>query len=227
MSPSSDSRRYLPWLSAAIAGSSAILGLITVLAIAGTPGSAGDTTADVVFGQPDFFHTMINFGGRSALWNPQGLAIDSSNHVYVADTYNYRVLGWKTAAEFSSGAPADIVLGQPDFFSSFSGPSEFSSSSSGCGTICSPTAIAVDPAGNVYVANQLDVVAYSSPFSSGMTEGEPVYQTLPITGTALACDSFGNLQFRIRSPIRCLGKPTTCSAMHAARALTACACPRL
>ena len=44
---------------------------------------------------------------------PQGVWIQDGR-LYVADTQNHRVLIWRTIPT-SSGAPADIVLGQPDF----------------------------------------------------------------------------------------------------------------
>jgi sugar lactone lactonase YvrE len=54
------------------------------------------------------------------LYAPQGIAVDNSaspSIVYVADTGNNRVLAWKNAASFSNGAPADLVIGQPDKYS--------------------------------------------------------------------------------------------------------------
>ena len=35
-------------------------------------------------------------------------------HLYVADTYNHRVLGFKDFRKVQGGAKADIVIGQPD-----------------------------------------------------------------------------------------------------------------
>src|SRR4029077_6366155 len=68
--------------------------------------------------------TVSNFNpnlveGRE-LNQPQGVAIDNSVTppvLYVSDLANNRVLGWKNALSFSFGAPADFVIGQPDFFS--------------------------------------------------------------------------------------------------------------
>ena len=54
------------------------------------------------------------------LYSPQGIAVDNSVSppmVYVGDTGNNRVLAWKNAASFSNGAVADLVIGQPDRFS--------------------------------------------------------------------------------------------------------------
>ena len=70
------------------------------LLIAGTPGSAGDTTADRVLGQLDFMHSAANMMNASGLNYPAAVAIDASatpNRVYVADYDNNRVLGWSDA----------------------------------------------------------------------------------------------------------------------------------
>ncbi len=61
----------------------------------GTPGSAGDTTADVVFGhQGSFSATASDDGGISAdsLSFPAGVAVNDTGDVFVADTGNNRVL---------------------------------------------------------------------------------------------------------------------------------------
>ena len=51
------------------------------------------------------------------LWNPTGIAFDTSTSppmVYVADTLNNRVLAWKNSTGFTNGQAADLVIGQPD-----------------------------------------------------------------------------------------------------------------
>ena len=70
------------------------------------------TLPDVVVGQPDFedgFPRTTATGMRG----PQGVWIDSGR-LFVADTLNGRVLIFNSIPS-SSGASADIVLGQPDF----------------------------------------------------------------------------------------------------------------
>src|SRR5271154_5358556 len=89
-----------------------------------TPIAAGDTIADRVLGQFDFFHNTLNFVDAESLATNTstafaGIAIDTSsipNRVYVADQVNNRVLGWASVAALTNDRPADIVLGQPDFF---------------------------------------------------------------------------------------------------------------
>ena len=56
------------------------------------------------------------------LWSPTGIAFDfaaSPPYVYVADTLNNRVLAWKNSTGFTNGQPADLVIGQPDKYTTF------------------------------------------------------------------------------------------------------------
>src|SRR5208282_5057532 len=105
----------------------ALVAVTAMIAIAGTPGSAGDTTADVALGQSDYVHNMVNSGpvsapagapavdvGWNALYSPGGVAVDSSGHLWVADVGNNRVLGFPNVAALANGASAAIVIGQPD-----------------------------------------------------------------------------------------------------------------
>jgi hypothetical protein len=58
-----------------------------------------DTTADAVLGQPDFSHNSPNTVDASSLAQPGRVAVDTSaspNRLYVADTTNNRILGWRS-----------------------------------------------------------------------------------------------------------------------------------
>ncbi|HYB90239.1 MAG TPA: NHL repeat-containing protein, partial [Candidatus Binataceae bacterium] len=80
-----------------------------------------DEAASVVIGQPDFVHKAENLVDPASLDLPRQIAIDASatpNHLFAADSQNSRVLGWLNAGGFANGAPADLVIGQPDFESS-------------------------------------------------------------------------------------------------------------
>jgi uncharacterized protein (TIGR03437 family) len=71
--------------------------------------------ANVVLGQPDFTSTNIGVT-QSAMRTPTAVASDG--HVLaVADSDNNRVLIWNSIPT-SNGAPADVVVGQPNFTSS-------------------------------------------------------------------------------------------------------------
>ena len=82
-----------------------------------------------VFGDPNFIGTAANplafdsFGpnvveGRE-LSQPFGIAVDNSSSppiIYIADTVNNRVLAYQYNTQLTPGAVADLVLGQPDRF---------------------------------------------------------------------------------------------------------------
>ena len=69
-------------------------------------------SADLVLGQPDFSTTAINLT-RTGLRTPTAVASDGK-YVAVSDTDNNRVLIWNNIPTTNT-APADVVVGQPDF----------------------------------------------------------------------------------------------------------------
>ncbi|WP_333647514.1 hypothetical protein [Candidatus Binatus sp.] len=114
-------------------------------------------------GQLHIQHRQLSRRGK--LYNPQGVAIDASttpNGLYVADRSNNRVLGYKDAATFVNGGPADLVIGQPDFYSTASNSGGTSGSS-----LYNPVGVAVDGSGNLYVADSGNnrVLEYNAPFA--------------------------------------------------------------
>ena len=128
-----------------------------------------DTTADAVLGQLDFTHQSDNLTDAQGLINPEAVAIDSSvnpNHLYVADFNNNRVLGWNDASSFTNGAPADLVVGQPDFLSYLCDGS--SGNNVTASDLCFPEGIAVDSSGNLYVADTDNsrLLEYANPFTA-------------------------------------------------------------
>lgn len=75
-------------------------------------------TPTVTLGQELSSSTGRNAGGAcnaSTLFYPSGLWTDGDKLI-VADAWNHRVLIWHTFPTIS-GQPADVVIGQPDFFS--------------------------------------------------------------------------------------------------------------
>jgi sugar lactone lactonase YvrE len=147
------------------------IGLVCVgVARAGTPGSPGDATADAVLGQTSMT-TNATGSGPAGLYGPISIAIDSSSspeRLYVADTQNSRVLGWADAASFSNGAPADIVIGQPDFNTTICSDGRLGDPPPTAGTLCLPFAVAVDGNGNLYVGDSgtYRALEYDDPFAT-------------------------------------------------------------
>ena len=102
-------------------------------------------SADAVLGQPNF--TSKNFKTtQSGFFSPQGVAVDASGNLYVADGSNNRVLRFNNAASKANGAAADAVFGQIDFTTSAKGE--------GANKMWNPTSIAVDNDGNLYVGER-------------------------------------------------------------------------
>jgi uncharacterized protein (TIGR03437 family) len=106
--------------------------VILSIFISGAPIAFSQITLNPVasraIGQPNLVPETANpnwVDGRE-LFQPYGIALDTSASppiVYVADTGNNRVMAWKNATGFSNGQPADLIIGQPDrFTTAASGP---------------------------------------------------------------------------------------------------------
>jgi uncharacterized protein (TIGR03437 family) len=113
-----------------------------------------------------FSGDQLNLVEGRELNTPQAVAIDSTSTpvaVYVADTGNNRVLGWRDAANFANGAMADVVIGQRDFISTLPlGPSGGLNSG-----LRMPTGVAVDRSGRLFVldAGNNRILRFPRPFS--------------------------------------------------------------
>ncbi len=122
--------------------------------------------AALVLGQADFNSNSANRGSDVAantLYYPVGIAFDSTGNLWVADSYNHRVL--KYATSFSNGMNAILVLGQADLTSRSSNSGGLSANS-----LSLPYAVAFDGSGNLWVADRDNhrVLRYPTPFSSHM-----------------------------------------------------------
>ncbi|MFZ2063278.1 MAG: hypothetical protein WAU82_19880 [Candidatus Binatus sp.] len=149
-----------------LAGIAALCIAATFVVVTMLPAATGDTIADRELGEPDFLHSAaVNVNGVSlgtgngyGLSGVTALAIDSSGHLYAADTANNRVLGWHDEAALVTGQAADLVVGQVDLYSvgSAGGPSGLSS----------PSGVAVDSKGNLYVSDTGNgrVLEYNAPY---------------------------------------------------------------
>ncbi len=118
---------------------------------------------------------------------PEGIALDMSTNpqgLYVADTGNNRVLGFRTASSFANGQKADIVLGQPDFATTIAQGTKATSTSANTG-LAAPTGLAVDGAGNLYVVDSGNnrILRFPRPFAQSggqipdLVIGQPSFTT--------------------------------------------------
>lgn len=136
--------------------------------------AGGDAIADRVLGQNNFLNGAPGFVDSRGLHDPSSIAIDrtsSPNHLYVADFDNHRILGWNDAPSVSKGTPADLVLGQADYTSAACNRGGSASNKS----LCFPTGLSVDAAGDLYVADNGNsrVLRFASPFTSGLEFDQP------------------------------------------------------
>jgi hypothetical protein len=128
---------------------------------------AGSTTATRVYGQSGSFTTnKVNKGGVSAnsLYQPEKVAVDSSDNLYVADSFNNRVLYYPAGS-----TTATRVYGQGgDFTTNTANKGGVSADS-----LSIPAGIALDRSGNLYVAERRNNrVLY---FPAGSTSATRVY----------------------------------------------------
>jgi uncharacterized protein (TIGR03437 family) len=99
-------------------------------------------------------------------FNPVGIALDRSTNppgLYISDTGNNRVLGFRSAVAFSNGQKADLVLGQADLVTTNpQGPGRARTSG-----LSSPTGVVADIAGNVYVVDSGNnrILRFPKPFA--------------------------------------------------------------
>jgi len=73
----------------------------------------GNEEPDIVLGQPNFYSNSPGCSRSKLRW-PVAVATDGKR-IIVADTNNHRILIWNKYPK-KNGAPADIVLGQKDFY---------------------------------------------------------------------------------------------------------------
>lgn len=118
-----------------------------ILRYRSTAALATGASAEGVLGQPDF--TSSDDGtARNTFRSPEGITVDSKGTLWVADSFNNRVLRFDNAASKGNGADANGVLGQPDFTTPFSGTSQ--------SAMNFPLDVAVGSNGLLWVADNLN-----------------------------------------------------------------------
>ncbi len=121
------------------------------------------------FGQPTLATQLESSApnlveGRE-LFSPSGIAFDNSvspPHVYIVDSGNNRVLAWNNANNVTQGNYADLVIGQPDKYSTFAGGPLYGTSTG----LSAPTGIVVD--------KPMEMCTYPIPTTTGFCASRPL-----------------------------------------------------
>jgi uncharacterized protein (TIGR03437 family) len=106
-----------------------------------------------------------------------GVAIDTTSNpprLYVADTFNNRILGYKDARKIAPGDRADIVIGQSDMFRALVNAPFNNGNNLNNSGLFRPTGLAVDKNGDLFVADSANgrVLRFPSPFNQTIPDGE-------------------------------------------------------
>jgi len=152
--------------------------------------------ASLVIGQADF-NSSSPVTTQTGLYIPGSSAFDAAGNLWVADSYNNRVLMFKPP--FSNGMAASLVIGQGDFTHNVP--------NTNATRLNSPGGIAFDAAGDLWIADSdiNRVLMFKPPFATGMAAsaviGQPLFtdwapgtsQTTLYDPLGLGFDASGNL----------------------------------
>ncbi|WP_246048664.1 NHL repeat-containing protein [Leptospira sarikeiensis] len=119
-------------------------------------GMNSSSTFDIMLGTGSSNPRAIN-----TMSNPFGVAVGPDDKVWVADYFNNRVL--RFSPPFTTSMDADLVIGADDFTTAGGGAASST-------RINSPTAVAVDKSGNLWVSEFANnrILRFSPPFTNGM-----------------------------------------------------------
>jgi hypothetical protein len=176
---------------------------------------------DRVLGQPDFKSNGINrgngpnnrdarslylsFGGFDHVAS-RGVSVDGGGNVWVADTFNYRVL------RFPKGArKADLVLGQPNFTDS-DPTNEYAPENAPTNRMCTPTLARVNPdTGELYVIDEYPggfrarILVFEPPFTNGMRAARMIFPEQRLEGDfapGVGCYRFAHATGLVFNPFK-------------------------
>ncbi|MFZ0248147.1 hypothetical protein [Candidatus Binatus sp.] len=134
--------------------------------------------ADLVIGQPGFTSSSLCNGvsarvSSNSLCYPWGVAVDGTGNLYVGDAGNSRVLEYTNPFKACNngfpcaGGPANLVFGQLGNFNTNRCNIDTGGGNPTANDLCYPWGVAVDVAGNLYVADTANnrVLEYTAPLT--------------------------------------------------------------
>ncbi len=173
-----------------------------VLRFANASTAGNGPNASAVFGQSTF-STNTPFTTATGLDMPKGVTIDASFNLYVAQQNNNRVVRYANAHTASNGSSASAVFGQPN-------ETSFTANNGGrsASRMSVPIGVAVDIAGNLFVAEQgnhrvmrfANASTATTGAAANLVYGQPDFTSAPTAGVSnmynpqlIAVDPLGNL----------------------------------
>jgi uncharacterized protein (TIGR03437 family) len=123
-----------------------------------------------------------------------GLAIDSTGatpHLYVADTYNNRILAFNDLRKVSAGVKADLVIGQANGQTALCNYPTGNPILPTATSLCGPVGLVVDSKGNLWVADRGNgrVLRFPAPFAqTGQPQADLVLGQATLTSPATSVD---------------------------------------
>jgi uncharacterized protein (TIGR03437 family) len=157
-------------------------------------------TASRIWGQLDFAANGVNRVKPGSINTPYKIVIDYSQPpypLYVSDTNNHRVLIWRDSIRFRTGDPADLVIGQPNLTTALPNIEGGLTTTPTATSLAFPRGIAVDAAGNLYVADTGNnrVLRYPRPVDqSGRITPDQVIGQSDFTSSVTAAVSASSLR---------------------------------
>ena len=147
------------------------------------------------------------FNGQSV---DAGIALDTTGpvpHLYVADPFNHRVLGFYDARKlYATGVPQgqqannEIVIGEPDFNTALCNYPSGDPTLTTASGLCFPRGVLTDSNGNLYVADTYNsrVVRFPAPFANWpqkqvLESADLVLGQTSLTGTPITDPSAANM----------------------------------
>lgn len=119
------------------------------------------SSADLVFGDVNNTRPLDPGAGCGAadtdatlLCGPESVAVDAQNNLYVADTYNHRVLVFLNPTASAAPPAADLVLGQGGSFASHDQHKDAPAGNSIIEGFSYPRGVAVDGNGDLWVVDE-------------------------------------------------------------------------